>query len=80
MADREIACAAVGLGHIIGTVIVWCEPVTLRPRSWPTATGLAVGVNGARPSARALTPRPDGHKAPPGQLIITASDDQNRWI
>ncbi len=59
MADREIACAAVGLRHIIGTGIVWCGPVTLRPRSWPTATGLAVGVNGARARARALAPRRD---------------------
>jgi drug/metabolite transporter (DMT)-like permease len=36
------ACAAIGLGCIIGTLI---EPVTHRPRSWTPATRLAIGVN-----------------------------------
>jgi hypothetical protein len=35
-------CAAIGLGCIVGTFI---EPVTRRPRSWSSATRLAIGAN-----------------------------------
>ena len=35
-------CAAIGLGCIVGTLL---EPVTRRPRSWSSATRLAIGVN-----------------------------------
>ena len=41
-------CAAIGLGCIVGTVI---EPVTRRPRSWSSTTGLAIGVNLAASAA-----------------------------
>jgi hypothetical protein len=43
-----LACAAIGLGCIAGTVI---EPVTRRPRSWTPATRLAIGVNLAASAA-----------------------------
>lgn len=43
-----LACAAIGLGCIAGTLI---EPVTRRPRSWTSATRLAIGVNLAASAA-----------------------------
>ena len=47
-AGPGVVCAVIGLGCIAGTVI---EPVTRRPRSWPGATGLAIGVNLAASAA-----------------------------
>jgi hypothetical protein len=43
-----VVCAAIGLGCIVGTFI---GPVTRRPRSWPAATRLAIGVNLAASAA-----------------------------
>jgi hypothetical protein len=42
------ACAVIGLGCIIGTLI---EPVTRRPRSWTPATRLAIAANLAASAA-----------------------------
>jgi F0F1-type ATP synthase membrane subunit c/vacuolar-type H+-ATPase subunit K len=41
-------CAAIGLGCMVGTLI---EPVTRRPRSWSSATRVAIGVNLAASAA-----------------------------
>jgi hypothetical protein len=41
-------CTVIGLGCIFGTLI---EPVTRRPRSWSSATGLAIGLNLAASAA-----------------------------
>jgi len=41
-------CAGIGLGCVLGTAV---EPVTRRPRTWSSATRLAIGFNLAASAA-----------------------------